>query len=185
MWCLILNLYLTPDMSIIAADINDVPALVILINSAFRGEVSKQGWTTEADLLEGDKRTDEATLTKLMQTPGAVFLKYINEKAEPAGCVFLQKKESKLYLGMLTVSPAIQAKGIGKQLMNTAADYAKQQDCSAIFMNVISLRPELIAWYERQGYYKTGETAPFPADNRFGIPIQPLEFMIMEKRISG
>ncbi|HEX7903812.1 MAG TPA: GNAT family N-acetyltransferase [Chitinophagaceae bacterium] len=168
-------------MSIITATTNDIPALVTLMNSAFRGEVSKQGWTTEADLLEGDKRTDEATVTELMQTPGAIFLKYVNEKSEPIGCVFLQKKESKLYLGMLTVSPAIQAKGIGKQLMNAAAEYAKQQHCSAIFMNVISLRPELIAWYERQGYYKTGKTAPFPNDNRFGTPTQSLEFLIMEK----
>ena len=170
-------------MPIITATINDIPALVTLMNSAFRGEVSKQGWTTEADLLLGDKRTDEATVTKLMQTPGATFLKFVNEKSELAGCVFLQVKGNKLYLGMLTVSPTMQARGIGKQLMNAAAEYARQQHCSAIFMNVISLRPELIAWYERQGYYKTGETAPFPNDNRFGTPTQVLEFLIMAKQL--
>jgi ribosomal protein S18 acetylase RimI-like enzyme len=88
-----------------------------------------------------------------------------------------------MYLGMLSVSPFIQAKGIGRQLMNTAEDYAKNHNCSSIFMKVISIRHELIAWYERKGYKTTGETEPFPADNRFGIPVKPLEFVIMEKKL--
>ena len=84
---------------------------------------------------------------------------------------------------MLSVSPLLQAKGTGKQLMNAAAGYAKQEGCDSIFMRVISVRYELINWYEKQGYYKTGQTEAFPDDNRFGIPTQPLEFLIMEKMI--
>jgi predicted N-acetyltransferase YhbS len=170
-------------MPIIPATPEDIPALVDLLNSSYRGEVSKKGWTTEADLLKGDLRTDAATLHKLMQTPGTVFLKYINEETRIEACVFLHKKENRLYLGMLSVSPWIQAKGIGKQMMASSEDHARNQKCSSVFMKVISIRHELVAWYERKGYRKTGETEPFPTDDRFGTPTQPLEFVIMEKTI--
>ncbi|MBL7739453.1 MAG: GNAT family N-acetyltransferase [Chitinophagaceae bacterium] len=171
-------------MPVHKATITDIPALVALLNSAYRGDASKEGWTTEADLIKGELRTDEPTLHKLMHEPGAIFLKYTNEQNEITGCVFLQKKENgKLYLGMLSVSPRIQAKGIGRQLMTAAIDHAQKEKCISIFMRVISVRHELVAWYERQGYLKTGETEPFPADDRFGIPVQPLEFVIMEKNL--
>jgi len=169
-------------MAIVQATIEDISALEKLLNSAYRGEDSKKGWTSEADLLQGELRTDGETLRRLMQTPGAVFLKYVNQQSIE-GCVFLQKLESKLYLGMLSVSPLIQAKGIGKQLMFEAEEYARSQNCSVIFMKVISIREELVAWYERKGYHKTGKTEPFPRDDRFGVPTQTLEFIIMEKEI--
>ena len=170
-------------MPITTAIPEDIPALEDLLNSAYRGEDSKKGWTTEADLLEGDLRTDAATLNTFMQTPGAVFLTYTNDQHNIEGCVFLHKKENKLYLGMLSVSPWIQAKGIGKQLMTAAENYARDLKCSSIFMKVISVRHELIAWYERKGYGKTRETEAFPTDNKFGIPTRALEFIIMEKEI--
>jgi ribosomal protein S18 acetylase RimI-like enzyme len=170
-------------MPVLTATLQDIPELLALINSAYRGEASKTGWTTEADLLKGEIRTNEETIGELMHTKGSVFLKYINEQNEIEGCVFLDKKGNKLYLGMLSVCPKLQAKGTGKQLMNEAVSYAKQEGCDAIFMRVISVRNELINWYEKQGYYKTGQTEPFPEDNRFGIPTQPLEFLIMEKKI--
>ncbi|MEI9909331.1 MAG: hypothetical protein WDO71_06520 [Bacteroidota bacterium] len=81
-------------MPILTATSADIPALVALLNSAYRGDASKKGWTTEADLLKGELRTDEATVKELMQTPGAVFLKYVNEENNLAGCVFLHKKET-------------------------------------------------------------------------------------------
>jgi ribosomal protein S18 acetylase RimI-like enzyme len=170
-------------MTITIAGNKDIDELVSLLNSAYRGESSKKGWTTEANLLKGDLRTDANTLRDLLQTPGATFLKGINEQNQIEACVFLHKKGDKLYLGMLSVSPLIQAKGIGKQLMQAAENYAKENQCSSIFMKVISVRHELIAWYERQGYRRTGETEPFPTDNRFGIPVEPLEFIILEKNI--
>ncbi|MEO7984820.1 MAG: GNAT family N-acetyltransferase [Bacteroidota bacterium] len=170
-------------MPVPPAAIKDIPVLVALINSAYRGEVSKKGWTTEADLLEGELRTDIPTLTEIMSGPGAFILKYTDQDGLVTGSVFLQKQERGLYLGMLSVSPLHQATGIGKQLMRAAEQYAAVNNCSCIFMHVISVRPELIAWYERLGYYKTGETKPLPADTRFGIPTQPLEFAIMEKQI--
>ncbi len=170
-------------MQILTAALQDIPELVMLINSAYRGDASKKGWTTEANFLKGELRTDKATLEDLMQMEGTAFLKCVNDQNSMEGCVFLQKKESRLYLGMLSVSPALQAKGTGKRLMNAAVDYAKLEGCHSIFMRVISLRQELINWYEKQGYAKTGQTEPFPTDNKFGIPTQPLEFLIMEKMI--
>lgn len=162
---------------------NDIPALVVLLNSAYRGEGSKKGWTTEADMVSGELRTDEANLNKLMKSPGAVFLKYVNEENEIEGCVFLDKRENKLYLGMLSVSPELQAKGIGKELMKAAETYAKEVNCTAIFMRVISIRHELISWYERKGYYKTGAIEPFPKNDPFGTPTQTFHFDIMEKQL--
>lgn len=169
------------DSSISVSILADVPQLVQLINSAYRGESSKKGWTTEADLL-GGIRTDEEGLIELINKPNAVILKYI-EGEELTGCVYLKNQGSQLYLGMLTVSPAKQTGGIGKKLLKAAEIYAQQQGCSKVVMTVISVRHELIAWYVRHGYRITGERKPFPDDPRFGIPKQPLEFVVLEKML--
>jgi ribosomal protein S18 acetylase RimI-like enzyme len=160
----------------------DIPALDTLVNSAYRGDGSKKGWTTEADLL-GGIRTDAYGLAKMMEEPGAVILKYTGESGKLEGCVYLKTKGKKLYLGMLTVDPELQAKGIGKKLLQAAENYAKQMHCDKMTMTVISVRYELIAWYERHGYAATGATEPFPTDPSFGLPKQPLEFIVMEKVI--
>ncbi|MGZ3940498.1 MAG: GNAT family N-acetyltransferase, partial [Flavisolibacter sp.] len=94
-----------------AASIPDIPQLLKLINSAYRGEDAKKGWTHEAELIDGDIRTDETTLKQVIKTPGAVILKYEQDE-QIVGCVYLQKKGDRLYLGMLSVSPEIQAQGI-------------------------------------------------------------------------
>ena len=170
-------------MSITIATKEDIPSLVSLMDNAYRGEPSTRGWASEGNLFIGNKRTDKETVAQLMEKPGAVFLKYINEQEAMEGCVFLQKKSNKLYLGMLSVSPALQAKGVGKQLLNAAEKHAHNQNCSSIYMTVITVRENLIAWYERHGYVKTGEVLPFPVDEKFGIPTQPLELLILEKNI--
>jgi ribosomal protein S18 acetylase RimI-like enzyme len=166
------------------AALADVHELSLLVNSAYRGETSKQGWTTEADLLDGI-RTDEAALAELIQKRGAVILKCTTASGSILGCVFLEKQETHLYLGMLTVTPGLQAQGIGKQLLRAAELYAVQQHCSDIIMTVISVRNELIAWYQRRGYQLTGEVRPFPQDIRFGEPKQPLEFVVMRKAVTA
>jgi ribosomal protein S18 acetylase RimI-like enzyme len=170
-------------MSVTVAQPNDIPALVSLLNSAYRGEESKRGWTTEANLIQGEERTDPDGLLDLIKTPQAVFLKYESDAQQITGCVFLHKKQDELYLGMLAVSPLLQAKGIGKQLLIAAEEHAKNNNCRSINMRVVSARAELIAWYERHGYYDTGKKEAFDAKPRFGIPVQPIEFIIMEKAI--
>ena len=170
-------------MSISIAQPKDISALVALMDSAYRSEGSRQGWTSEADLFIGNKRTDEETVTKLINTPGAVFLTHTNQRGIIDGCVFLHKKESRLYLGMFSVSPATQGKGIGTRLLHAADEYAKEHQCSLIYMTVITVREDLIAWYEKKGYQRTGKLLPFPVDERFGIPTQPLELMVLEKPV--
>lgn len=161
----------------------DAAALTSLINSAYRGEGSKQGWTTEADLLDG-QRTDVAAVTDLLNETDATLLKYENADGVSQGCVYLEKQGDHMYLGMLTVAPHLQNSGIGKKLLYAAEAYAHEQGCAAVVMSVISVRNELIAWYERHGYHKTGATKPFPhTDLRFGIPKQKLEFLVLEKAL--
>jgi len=170
-------------MSILIAEEKDIDSLVALMDSAYRGENSKQGWTSEADLFIGNKRTDETTVADLIKKPSAVFLKYLNEVGKLEACVLLNKKDTRIYLGMFSVSPSAQGKGIGKKLLAAANDYAREHNCTSIFMTVITVREELIAWYERNGYQKTGKVLPFPVDERYGIPTQPLEMLVLEKQL--
>ena len=170
---------MTPSL-ISPASPADIPALNDLVNSAYRGDSSRRGWTTEADLLDGI-RTDETGLAAMLAKSGATILKY-EQDGQLIGCVYLEKKDDRLYLGMLTVSPDAQAGGIGKQLMAAAEQTARDWHCRAMKMTVIPQRHELIAFYERRGYQPTGETEPFPMDDtRFGLPKQPLSFIVMEK----
>jgi ribosomal protein S18 acetylase RimI-like enzyme len=159
----------------------DIAALEVLVNSAYRGEASKQGWTTEADLLLGERRTDASVIAALLQEPHSVILVAEDGTGQLLGCVYLRQESAGLYLGMLSVVPQLQGGGVGKQLMAAAEAHAKAVPCDHIFMSVISVRHELIAWYQRLGYAPTGETKPFPTDERYGIPTQPLEFVILRK----
>ena len=161
----------------------DVSALNILINSAYRGESSKKGWTTEANLLEG-LRTTEEELTETIQNPKNTILKF-TENNIIVGCVLLIEKEQQLYLGMLTVLPDLQNSGIGKKLLKQAEIHASTLGLPKIVMTVISVREELIAWYKRHGYTDTGGRVPFPAsDVHVPISEQPLEFIVLEKKIT-
>ena len=170
------------DIAISPATERDVPALNDLINSAYRGDSSRRGWTTEADLLDGI-RTSEESLGDMLWKPTATILKY--ERAGALlGCVYLEQRGSSLYLGMLTVSPDAQTGGIGKQLMVAAEELAQEKHCQKMTMTVLSQRSELIAFYERRGYRSTGQTEPFPMDDpRFGLPKVPLSFIVLEKML--
>nr|WP_266369458.1 GNAT family N-acetyltransferase [Tellurirhabdus rosea] len=160
----------------------DIPQLTMLVNSAYRGDSSRKGWTTEADLLGGIRTTEEG-MRAMLQKPTATILCYL-QADDLIGCVYLEKKEEDLYLGMLTVDPERQAGGIGKQLLSAAEEHARAQGCRAIQMTVISVRHELIAYYERRGFRATGETEPFPMnDPRFGLPKQNLEFIVLKKNV--
>ena len=163
---------------------SDAEELSWLVNSAYRGDSSKQGWTTEADLLDGTRTTPEL-IDALLKSHETFILKYVEDQAI-RGCVDLKRTATKLYLGMLTVKPSLQGKGIGKILLNEAESEARKLDCRVIYMTVISVRKELIDWYKRHGYSETGERKPFELpDERWGIPKTNLEFMVLEKVIAG
>ena len=172
-----------PQYTITQAGKKDIPALIALINSAYRGEEAKKGWTHEADLIEGSIRTDDAALTEIMESKGGVILACTSDGEDVVGCVFLENQFPKLYLGMLSVRPTIQGGGIGKLLLRAAEDHAAALECTSIIMHVIGLRLELIAWYERAGYVNTGVHKPFPDTTAFGKPRQPIDFVVLEKTI--
>ncbi|MEC5167250.1 ribosomal protein S18 acetylase RimI-like enzyme [Flavobacterium sp. PL11] len=158
----------------------DSSSLNKLINSAYRGESSKKGWTTEAYLLEG-LRTTEQELKGIISSEKNTILKFIESNAL-IGCVLLIEKQEQLYLGMLTVSPDLQNSGIGKKLLQHAEVFSTERGLSKIVMTVISVRSELISWYKRNGYRDTGLRESFPADGiHISISEQPLEFIVMEK----
>ncbi len=162
------------------ATASDLSAIAQLVNSAYRGEHSRKGWTTETDLIDGN-RIDAEALEELSVRPDTTILKFERD-GRIVGCVELQKNGHRLYVGMLSVEPSIQGGGIGKQLLAAAEDEAHRLGCSHTFMTVISVRRELLAWYLRHGYVDTGERIPFHHnDVRFGIPRQALELAVLEK----
>ncbi len=171
------------SFEILPAKATDAAELNVLVNSAYRGDSSRQGWTTEADLLDGT-RTDAAAIEDIISKTGYTVLTYVADR-KILGCVELHNEKGKLYLGMLTVRPHLQGKGIGKDLLKAAEAEAKKLKCKSIFMTVISVRKELIDWYVRHGYSYTGERKPFAFnDPRFGQPKKQLEFVVLEKLIN-
>nr|WP_315223401.1 GNAT family N-acetyltransferase [uncultured Flavobacterium sp.] len=176
-----LKIIITATMISIAT-LADVPALNTLINSAYRGETSKKGWTTEANILSG-KRTTEDELTQTILDPKNTILKYTQDNTI-IGSVLLVAQEHQLYLGMLTVSPELQNSGIGKKMLAEAENHAKAIGLSSIIMTVISVREELIAWYKRHGYVDTGKREAFPeSDIHITTSKEPLEFIYLEKKV--
>jgi ribosomal protein S18 acetylase RimI-like enzyme len=160
----------------------DVPALVALVNSAYRGDSSRAGWTTEADLLDG-QRTDAQAITEEIARPDSVILVHVEDDA-PVACVHLERTGEDCYLGMLTVNPTMQGSGLGRQLLTAAERWAAENWRSrSMHMLVITQRADLIGWYERRGYRRTGERRPFPyGDERFGLPRRSdLEFEMLCK----
>ena len=160
----------------------DAARLAQHVNAAYRGDTARQGWTTEADLLDG-QRIDEAGVADMLALPGAAMLLARNETGELLGSFHAQIKAPVVYLSMLAVTPTLQTQGVGKFLLEAAEDYGRQHGCTLSRMTVISVRAELIAYYERRGYHLTGATEPFPTDPRYGIPKQPLVLLVLEKAL--
>ncbi len=166
------------------AEAADISALVALIESAYRGDASRAGWTTEADLLGGN-RTSTAMLAETFGDPNQTML-VCEEAGAIIACVTLERRDGYGYVGTVSVKPELQGGGLGRELL-TQAETVLQARWSLPLarMTVIAQRPELIAWYERRGYRLTDATAPFPyGDSRFGAPKRDdLYFVILEKAL--
>lgn len=164
----------------------DIPTLHALIESAYRGEASRKGWTTEADLLEG-QRTDAEDLASILSDPEQGMLTAWRGE-ELVGCILIARRGEGIgYFGMLSVSPTLQGGGLGRKLVEAAeAAMADRFAAERVRISVIPQRETLIAWYERLGYAATGETLPFPyGDERFGLPLRDdLSFIVMEKPLA-
>ncbi len=147
----------------------EVSAITKLVNSVYRGEASKAGWTTEADLLDG-QRTDETMISQMMENKGGIFLICKNSKKDLLGSLYLENQGSQAYLGMLAVSANHQNEKIGARLLAQAEKIVSQEwKLFVIKMTVITIRKELISYYLRRGYQQTGLIEDFPQDTKFGI----------------
>lgn len=170
------------ELSFRAATPADIPALVELVTSAYRGDVSKQGWTTEADMLDG-QRIDPEVLRRDIERPRSTVVLALRDDALMA-CAHVAEEDGAGYFGMFSVRPDLQGGGVGKALLTEAERIAHEEwRLPAMRMTVIDIRDELIAFYERRGYARTGIKKPFPyGDERFGIPKRDdLRFEILEK----
>jgi GNAT superfamily N-acetyltransferase len=165
-----------------AATLADIPALVALVTSAYRGDASRAGWTTEADMLDG-ARIDPQGLQADIDRPRSTIL-LAEREGRLLACAHVADDQGKGYFGMFAVEPTLQGGGVGKQVMEAAeAHAAATWQLDVMQMTVIDVRDELIAFYERRGYRRTGIKKPFPyGDERFGIPKRDdLQFEILEK----
>lgn len=168
----------------------DLPLIEALVNSAYRGESSKQGWTTEADLL-GGQRVDTARLGEMLEPDLKGQIQRLElgfsalDTQKPVACFYLRHEPKTAYVGLLTVDPLLQGGGYGKQLLDRAEEIGHEWKCNRMRMTVIHLRDELLAYYERRGYVRTGNSEPFPTDDpRFGIPkVEGMRLLELVKQI--
>ncbi len=161
---------------------SDAPVLANFINQAYRGTSSRSGWTSEADFLEGTRTHEELLLRVIRKTDSRILMYF--EDLTLVGCVELRKEDDRMYLGMLTVHPERQGKGIGKELMLMSEEKAREAGCRFIYMTVINKRHDLIGWYVRHGYTDTKQNLPFSFDDpRYGLPREPLAFTVLEKEL--
>ncbi|MEU6183348.1 GNAT family N-acetyltransferase [Streptomyces coeruleorubidus] len=163
----------------------DVDELVALIESAYRGDASRAGWTTEADILQG-QRTDPEGVLDVIKAPDGRLLT-VEREGRIVACCQLEHRGEHAYFGMFAVSPRLQGAGLGKVILTEAERLARETWCvTEMHMTVISVRDDLIAWYERRGYRRTGRMTPFPyGDERFGVPQRDdLEFELLVKELA-
>lgn len=168
------------------ATVEDIPALVALVTAAYRGEGSRRGWTTEADLLDGN-RIDPDVLRHDIGRPRSRIL-LLERGTELLACAHVADEDGHGYFGMFSVRPDLQGAGIGKRLLAECERIVREEwRLSTMRMTVIDIRDALIAFYERRGYRRTGEFRPFPyGDERYGIPLRgDLRFEVLEKSLTG
>ncbi len=164
----------------------DVDAIVALVESAYRGDASRAGWTTEADLLDG-RRTGADDVLACIERPRSVILLAEGGAGDMLACAHVADDDGAGYFGMFSVRPTLQGAGIGKRLLEHAERFVREHwSLPVMRMTVIDVRDELIAFYERRGYRRTGVVKPFPyGDERFGLPRRSdLRFEVLEKPLA-
>jgi ribosomal protein S18 acetylase RimI-like enzyme len=167
-----------------AAGAADVHAVVALVESAYRGDASRQGWTTEADFLEGRRTGVDDVGACLARELSRILL--AQREGLLLACAHVAVEDAAGYFGMFAVRPELQGAGIGKQVLAEAERIVRDEwGVPTMRMTVIDIRDELIAFYQRRGYRRTGITRPFPyGDARFGLPLRDdLRFEVLEKSL--
>ncbi|MCQ6255363.1 GNAT family N-acetyltransferase [Pseudomonas sp. Q11] len=171
------------SVDLVPASAADIPDVVSLLNRAYRGDGDEGGWTTEAGLISGDRISQATLRAEIAEKPHATLLVW-KQYESLLGCVWVEPMSGHTwYLGSLAVDPQTQNARFGRRLLSTAEQWCQARGAQAIHMTVLEARETLIAWYERRGYSKSGETELFPyEDSRFGTPTKPgLRFAVMTK----
>ncbi|MGF6710129.1 GNAT superfamily N-acetyltransferase [Luteibacter sp. W1I16] len=176
---------MTTDHAFRTATLADAPVIATLVESAYRGDASRAGWTTEADFLHG-RRTDVTEIEELLSSENGRFVLF-ERGGEVAASCYIERQDTACYFGMFSVHPPLQGTGIGRRVIEEVERIARDEwGCDRVEMTVIDIRVELIAWYERRGYVRTGRTKPFPyGDERFGLPQRDdlrFEYLVKEWR---
>ncbi len=172
----------SPAEEFFRAKREEAPVIARFVNEAYRGEASKRGWTTEADLL-GGQRTDEREVSTLIAPPASIIL-CRKDREGLLGTIHILLCAGTAHFGMLAVRPSMQGRGIGKSLLREAEKIAVDAHAMRAEMAVLTFRRELLSFYERLGYARTGIFRDFPEDPRFGVPkVTGLRFEILEKPI--
>jgi GNAT superfamily N-acetyltransferase len=164
----------------------DVPAVVELINRAFRGKAQDESWSTQEHYIEGTRTTVDMLREEMAAHPGARMLIWRRLDDSLLGCVWMKPEENSVwYLGSLSIDPREQNGGLGQKLLAAAEEWARSRGAREIRMTVVQVRAALLAWYARRGYAPTGETRPFPyGDDRYGRPTRDdLHFVELSKRL--
>ncbi|WP_421847914.1 GNAT family N-acetyltransferase [Novosphingobium sp.] len=160
------------------AGLADAPAVRALIESGYRGDSARQGWTNEADLLGGDRTTPEEVAAMIAAPEKRVLL--AEQDGALVGTVTITDLgNERAYMGLLCVSPTLQAGGLGRALVCEVEALAAREFAARVMeLIVVDVRTELIAWYERRGYTRTGELRPFP------LPMDvPYKMVVLERAI--
>ena len=180
-----MNLPMT-ELHFRAATPADLDAIVALVTSAYRGDVSRQGWTTEADLLDGQRIDPDVLARDIGRARSRILV--AERGGEMLACAHVAEEDGAGYFGMFSVRPDLQGGGVGKAMLAEAERIARAEwQLPTMRMTVIDIRDELIAFYGRRGYARTGIKKPFPyGDERYGIPKrEDLRFEILEKPLTG
>jgi len=191
--------------------LDDVDDVVVFINQAYRGEISAKGWTTESDLLDGQRldanmakdiinkqdceilllsfHIDQVTSNNINENEKKLIDHIISindnkKKSFLIATVNPEREVDLMHLNMLAIHPDLQSFGIGKFMIDSVERNTKEMNLKKVVLTVISVRKELVAYYERRGYILNGTKHRFPAydDPRYGIPKRDdLELHEMEK----
>lgn len=171
------------------AIVTDAQAIAQLVNAAYRGESSRAGWTTEADLLDG-LRASIDEVKRLIESENTITLLCFNDK-DLIGSICIEKMQDAAHIGMFVVKPTLQGQGVGKRLLAAAEELAQQTWLvQKLQMHVITLRHELIAFYERRGYRRTGVLSEFPVNpavwqpKQAGLKLETLEKIITNQYVA-